>query len=257
MAKNKSKQQKNVLISFISIVFIIALWWVVAETIFKNTGIIPSPIKTANIIWQEILKDTFFLAIINTLFKAFVSFAVSFILAFFLALWASHSNIVKQLIRPFVTITRSIPTIALVLILLLIVGSNMLLIVVAFIVIFPLCYENMLTAFNSVDTRLITMCKTFNISKTRQITNVYLPSMMPYIFSTFIAGFGLNIKVIISAEVLGLPSMSIGYLIMAAKSGYDFGICFAWLVIAVILSFICELLIRWLGRLCMAYKYVV
>jgi NitT/TauT family transport system permease protein len=126
---------------------------------------------------------------------------------------------------------------------------------VAFLVVFPLCYENMRAAINETDKRLITMAKVFQVPKWRQITGIYLPAMLPFIFSSIIAGFGLNIKVVISAEVMGLPSMSIGYQILSAKQGLSFGVSFAWLVIAVLLSLICEIILRLIGRLCMPYKY--
>jgi len=99
------------------------------------------------------------------------------------------------------------------------------------------------------------MAKVFKIPKWRQITGIYLPAMLPFVFSSIIAGFGLNIKVVISAEVMGLPSMSIGHLILSARQGFNFSVSFAWLVIAVILSLVCESILRLIGRLCMPYKY--
>jgi len=127
--------------------------------------------------------------------------------------------------------------------------------VVAFLVVFPLCYENMRTAINETDKKLITMAKVFRIPKWRQVTGIYIPAMLPFVFSSIIAGFGLNIKVVISAEVMGLPAMSIGHLILSARQGFNFGVSFAWLVIAVVLSLVCENILRMTGRLCMPYKY--
>jgi NitT/TauT family transport system permease protein len=147
------------------------------------------------------------------------------------------------------------PTIALILILLLTVGSAMLPIVVSFLVVFPLCYQNMHTAVSEIDKKLILMAKVFKVPAARQISGIYLPAMLPYIFSSVIAGFGLNIKVVISAEVMGLPSMSIGYLILSAKQGFNFGLSFAWLVIAVVVSLICEVALYGISRLCMPYRY--
>jgi ABC-type nitrate/sulfonate/bicarbonate transport system permease component len=76
---------------------------------------------------------------------------------------------------------------------------------------------------------------------------------LPYIFSATVAGFGLNIKVVIAAEVMGLPNVSIGYYIMTAQQGMDFTRSFAWLVIAVVLSFVCERILKWFARICMPH----
>ncbi|MDR0219821.1 MAG: ABC transporter permease subunit, partial [Lachnospiraceae bacterium] len=167
---------------------------------------------------------------------------------------AYFHEFIGLMLNPFIVLCRSMPTMALVLILLLAVGSDLLPVVVACLVVFPLCYENMRAAINETDKMLITMAKAFKVPKWRQITGIYLPAMLPYIFSSIIAGFGLNIKVVISAEVMGLPSMSIGYMILSAKQSVNFGVSFAWLVIAVILSLICETVLRLVGRLCMPWR---
>ena len=252
MLNNKIKELLFLILSFS---IIIALWWILAETRYKQTGIIPTPINTFRIIEEEMQKDSFFKAILHTLERSFISFFISFFFAIVLAAFAHFKRFIGNMLNPFVVLCRSMPTMALVLILLLTVGSNMLPAVVAFLVVFPLCYENMRAAITETDKKLITMAKVFKIPKWRQVTGIYIPAMLPFVFSSIIAGFGLNIKVVISAEVMGLPSMSIGYLILSARQGFNFGISFAWLIIAVILSLICESILRLTGRLCMPYKY--
>jgi len=243
------------LLSILSFIIIVVLWWVLAETRFQQTGIIPTPIDTLRIISDEMLKDSFFEAIFSTLWRSFISFFISFIAGSVLATLGFFKKFVDIMLNPFIVVCRSMPTMALVLILLLVVGSNMLPTVIAFLVVFPLCYENMKAAISETDKKLIIMAKVFKIPKWRQITGIYIPAMLPLIFSSIIAGFGLNIKVVISAEVMGLPSMSIGHLILSARQGFNFGVSFAWLVIAVLLSLICEGILRLIGRLCMPYKY--
>ena len=252
MSKDKIKDS---LFFLLSVLIIIVLWWVLAETRFKQAGIIPTPIDTIRIIQEEMRKDSFSKAIFSTLERSLISFLISFAAASVLAALAHFKRFVGSMLSPFIVLCRSMPTMALILILLLVVGSNMLPTVVAFLVVFPLCYENMRAAINETDRKLITMAKIFKISKWRQAVGIYIPAMLPFVFSSVIAGFGLNIKVVISAEVMGLPAMSIGHLILSARQGFNFGVSFAWLVIAVILSLACESVLRLLRRLCMPYKY--
>jgi len=246
---------KKFLYSILSLSIIVMVWWIIAETRFQQTGIVPTPVDTFRIIGEEMRKDSFFEAIFQTLVRSLYSFVISFVIGSVLAILAHFVKFIGIMLNPFIAICRSMPTMALVLILLLTVGSNMLPIVVAFLVVFPLCYENMRTAIMETDKKLITMARVFKIPRWRQLTGIYIPSMLPFVFSSIIAGFGLNIKVVISAEVMGLPSMSIGYLILFARQGFDFGVSFAWLVIAVILSLLCESVLRIIRRLCMPYKY--
>jgi len=252
MIKNKSKEFS---LSTLSFIIIIVVWWIIAETRFEQTGIVPTPMDTFRIIGDEMQRDSFFEAIFSTLERSFVSFFISFVCGSVLAVLAHFKKFIGIMINPFIVLCRAMPTIALILILLLVVGSNMLPVTVAFLVVFPLCYENMRAAIGETDKKLITMAEVFKLSRWQQITGIYLPAMLPFIFSSIIAGFGLNIKVVISAEVMGLPAMSIGHMILTARQGFDFGVSFAWLVIAVILSLICESVLRVISRLCMPYKY--
>jgi len=249
------RSKPGFIFSILSFLIIVTLWWILAETRFKQTGIIPSPIGTLRIIGEEMQKDSFFAALLSTLERSFVSFFISFSAASILAIAAFHKKYIDHILNPFIVLCRSMPTMALILILLLTVGSRMLPVVVAFLVVFPLCYENMRTAIGETDPKLLAMAKVFKVPKIRQITGIYIPAMLPFVFSSIIAGFGLNIKVVIAAEVMGLPSVSIGYLILLAKQSFNFGASFAWLVIAVIVSLICESILRIIQRLCMPYKY--
>ncbi|MCL2062436.1 MAG: ABC transporter permease subunit [Firmicutes bacterium] len=255
MKLRKKKSKYDFLFTLLGVCILIAVWWILAETTFKQTGIIPSPPKTLQIAAEQMQKPDFFKAIFSTLLRSLLSFLVSFAAAAVFALLAHHKKFVGKILNPFIAICRAVPTVALVLILLLTVGSSLLPAVVSFLVVFPLCYEHMHTAFSEVDPKLINMAKVFKMPKARQISGIYIPAMLPYVFSSLIAGFGLNIKVVISAEVLGLPTLSIGYLISNANAGLEWGVAFAWLVIAVFLSLVCEGILRIVRRLCMPYKY--
>jgi len=251
----RQSKRIKVLATVVSFAIIVAIWWVLAETRFRLTGVIPSPARTLQIIWEEMQRDSFFEAVFSTMERAFISFFVSFVSASVLAIAAHYKKVISYLLDPFIILCRAMPTMPLILILLITVGSRMLPIVVAFLVVFPLCYENMRAAIAETDTRLITMARVFKVPKMQQITGIYIPGMLPLIFSSIIAGFGLNIKVVISAEVMGLPAMSIGHLILFAQQGFNFGVSFAWLVVAVILCLVCESALRITQRLCMPYKY--
>ena len=247
------KKNKQYIFSVISFLIILVSWWVASLTLMPHLGIIPSPVETFRIIGEEIRKDNFFPAVFSTLYTSFVSFLVAFLLGIFLAIVASFKTSIGIILSPIIAIFRAMPTMGVVLILLIIVGGQTP-IFVALLIIFPMCYENMRAAIAETNPQLIKMAKVFKVPKWRQITSIYLPGMSPLIFSSIIAGFGLNIKVVISAEIMGFPSMSIGHLMLAARQGFNFDIMFAWLVIAVILSLICEGILRIIARLCMPFN---
>jgi NitT/TauT family transport system permease protein len=256
--KNKTSKLSylNIIVyPLISIIVVLVLWTILSLTLNSSIKIILNPWETWLGILAEGKKPTFWKAIGGTLGKSLFSFVVSFVTALVFALLAHRFTPFKKIINPIISIFRSIPTAAAVLILLLCVGGQALPIAVAILVVLPLSYQQLLTAIEGVNPQLIEMSKVFGISKARQLTNIYLPGILPSLLSAIIASFGLNIKVIIAAEVMGLPTVSIGYMILISKQGFDFGLAFIWLVIAVILSLICELILKVIARFLLPYKY--
>ena len=256
MRQIKAEKFKKAGFTLASFAIIVGVWWLLAETSFKQSGIVPNPIKTLVIVGREMQKATFAAAIFSTLYRSFVSFLISFAAAVVFAMAANFLKCIDIMLKPFIAICRSMPTIVLVLILWIVLGSALLPIVVGFLVVFPMCYENMYTAIAETDKKLIAMANVFKVPKFRQVTGIYLPAMLPYVFASLIAGFGLNIKVLISAEVLAKPAMSIGLMIQLANSAGALDAAFAWLVIAVVLSLLCEGVLKGARRLCLPYGKV-
>ncbi|MDR2822683.1 MAG: ABC transporter permease subunit [Acholeplasmatales bacterium] len=239
----------------ISFLIILLLWTLLSLFVNQNVKVILDPIETVEKIGIEMKGKYFFKAIFGTLGKSFISFFISFTAALLLSVLSFNFKVVKRIISPVISIFRSIPTAAVILILLLCLGSKTLPIAVAILVVLPLSYQNILSGLENIDPNLIEMASTFKVSKFRQITNIYLPGALPSLLSSIISSFGLNIKVIIAAEVMGLPTVSIGYMILISKSGLEFDIAFVWLVISVLLSLFMEIILKIISRLLMPYKY--
>jgi NitT/TauT family transport system permease protein len=240
----------------IGALLIVGLWTCLSQIkAIKDSGVILTPLETVEAIKTEAVKPYFYDAVLGTLKRSFFSFLISFAAAAFFAVLSNFQKWIRRVINPFITVFRALPTAAIILILLLCIGGKTLPIAVAFLMVFPLVYQNLYAAIEGVDKNLLQMTRVFGMSKARRLLNIYLPGITPAVFSSLIASFGLNIKVVIAAEVMGLPTVSVGYMILISKQGFEFGTAFAWLVIAVIMSFVCECVLRIISRLAMPYKY--
>jgi NitT/TauT family transport system permease protein len=234
---------------------LIAVIWEGLSSQYSALGVVPPPLATLAYIRAEAGKAVFWEAIGNTLSRSLVSFFISFAAAALLAAAAHLRRGIKLAVAPLITVCRAMPTTAVILILLLCINSRYVPVAVAFLIVFPLCYENLFYALETVDRQLLDMAAVFRIPPSRRLSGIYLPAVIPAALSSIRAGAGLNIKVVIAAEILGLPSVSIGYSILSAKQGFAFSAAFAWLVIAVFLCFLCEMAVSAVERLCMPYKY--
>jgi NitT/TauT family transport system permease protein len=131
-------------------------------------------------------------------------FIGSFILALGFVIFGRLHKWVTYIMSPFITLFRALPTAVLMVLIavVLIPVLPLVPIVVAFFIIFPMLYEGMNGAINNVDKKNLEMANVFNVSKHNQIRNIYIPAILPYIFSSFVAAFGLTFKITIASQMV-------------------------------------------------------
>jgi ABC-type nitrate/sulfonate/bicarbonate transport system permease component len=122
-------------------------------------------------------------------------------------------------------------------------------------------YESITNAVNNVGKKQIEMANIFKVSKWEQFKNVYIPISTPYIFSSFVASFGLVFKIALASQMVQTwvtkqPDYpSVGMYIAWAIKNNQYDIVIAWGMIAIILSLIFELVIVKISRICIPSKF--
>jgi NitT/TauT family transport system permease protein len=205
-------------------------------------------------VFQELGKGHSWGAIWIAIAQALAAFLGSFLIASGLIIWSRYHHIVKYVIQPFIVLGRSLPTLALQILIATFCPLWLVSIVIPFMIVFPMTIESLTNAVDNVDVKLLEMANVFNVSRMDQIKKVYLPSITPYAFSTLIAGFGLTFKVVLASQVLnnGVPGYdSIGFIMVNANNNGHFDIIIAWAIIAITISLCFELILKSMGRICM------
>jgi NitT/TauT family transport system permease protein len=90
-----------------------------------------------------------------------------------------------------------------------------------------------------MDKSLIEMGVTFKAQRPLLIRKVYLPQLMPYIFSAFRYAFGVTWKIVALAETFGLK-YGIGYMFFFWFGQFNMEQVLAWIIMFVILMLILE-----------------
>lgn len=122
-----------------SVAALIAVWlvWIVAFRIIANDYILPSFSETAAALFQTLGEGAFWRAILNTLGRTLLAFAVSIVLGVGLALLARLFRGVRSFFAPLISILRTLPTMAVILILLIWTTPSVAPVIVAGLVLFP------------------------------------------------------------------------------------------------------------------------
>ena len=231
----------SVLVPIVTVLCIIIIWHIVAV----KTGdeiILPTPLRTLEEIGRLLGDGRFYKAFGLTLLRSVVAFFVSFFVAFLLAILSKINGVVKKIVKTIIPLLRSLPTIAIVLLLLLWTTSQIAPVVVTLLVVLPTTYTTLCEALEEVDYSLIEMCKTYGIGKKRIVFEVYIPIIMPTVLATIGSGLALNLKLMVAAEVLSQTVNSLGLLMNQSKIYFETATLLALVTLSVITGLVFEVL---------------
>jgi NitT/TauT family transport system permease protein len=113
---------------------------------------------------------------------------------------------------------------------------------------FPVICLNIIEGIRNVDKELIEMGSTYRVRSFRILTDVYLPSIGPYLTSGISNALGFGWRAIIIGEVLSQPQFGIGTMMQRAQIFLLVNELIAWTVIAIIISYLFESTVRMIEK---------
>lgn len=243
----KNKNFRELLYTMLSIIILLIFWKVVSLIIDKEI-LVPSPEKTFIEIINIIQSAYFIPSLVNTLKRALVGFIMAVGIGIFLGMMGGLFKPIYYLLRPIVLVNKAVPTMAMILLALIWLESEKAPVLVGFVVIFPIIYENVVQGIRNVDVKLIEMMKIYDVSRWDMIKELYIPSMRTYLYGAMTAAMGLNLKIIIAAEVLSQPRISMGTSFQIEKVNLNTAGVFAWSLITIVLAGVLEQTLRIMRR---------
>lgn len=101
-------------------------------------------------------------------------------------------------------------------------------------------YTNILEGIRQTDRKILEMAKVFRVNLRRQIRYIYVSQVLPYFLSACRLSLGMCWKAGVAAEVIGVPSGSIGEKLYNAKIYLNTPDLFAWTIVIIVISFVFE-----------------
>ena len=215
-----------------------------------------SPLETLARLAALVQEASFWKSIAYTVGKIMLGFALSCVLGVALAALAYRFLPVRQLLAPLTAAIKAVPVASFVILALLWVSSKNLSILISIMIGFPVIYLNTLNGLDSMDRKLIQMAQVFRVPLHKQIGVVYFNQVLPFLRTGLNVSVGLCWKSGVAAEVIGIPSGSIGQKLYNAKVYLETADLFCWTLVIVLLSVACEKLLmillnqaeRWASR---------
>lgn len=201
------------------IVAVLLLWYIVALATDSDL-IIPDPWSVIKLTVTLLGKGATYLALLNTLLRAIIAFAVSVGVALLLSLLVGVFPKSEFVVDAIVTVLRALPTIAIILVTLILFNSTVTPVVVAFLVAFPVAYSVFQREFVRNE-KLLQMCKVYDVTPSKKVKYVLFPLIRDELLSVVRDELPLCIKVVVAGEVLALPLSGIGSQMYVAKVNLD------------------------------------
>lgn len=222
-----------------AIVFWIAVWWIASIAIGEDL-FLPSPWSVFSTLLSLLVRPLFWYSAAFTLLRILSGFVIALVLALLFASIASQNGLFRIVIDPVVRIIRATPVASIVILALVWVSSENLSALISSMMVFPIVYTNVLKGIDETDRDLLEMAGSYHAGKLKRIRYIYVPSVLPYFLSSLSIALGLAWKSGIAAEVIGLPSGSIGERVYEAKIYLSTPDLFAWTVTVIVMAFLFE-----------------
>jgi len=212
-----------------------------------NQGILlASPVDVLVRLFGLIGEQDFWATVGFSFARISVGFIAGLMIGVALAILAARSEWVEILLSPLMVTIKTVPVASFIILALIWITSGKLSLFISFLMVLPVIYNNVLRGIKSIDPKMDEMADVYHLSWGRRFKYIWIPTIYPFLISACEIALGLAWKAGVAAEVIGIPTGSIGEKMYMSKVYLDSASLLAWTVIIVLISVLFEKLVIWL-----------
>ena len=222
----------------------IITWELLSKYQIINSFITSSPSNIIKTIIELYNQNNLFIHIYSTITEVLLSFTITSLLSFIIALILYSNETLSKILDPYLTVLNSLPKIALGPLIIIYLGANTKSIITMSILIsIILSTQNILNGFKNTNKNKIKLLKTLNASKKDIITKLVVPSNKKAIINSLKINVSMCLIGTIQGEFLTSKS-GIGYLIMYGTQVFNLNLVMSGIILLTIISYIMYLIIN-------------
>lgn len=226
------------------------LVWQAASMKLEQEILLASPVSVLKKLGELVCTGDFWRSAAFSCGRIGAGFVLALALGIVLAVLAHRFWVAAALLTPLMTVIKSTPVASFIILCLIWIPSKNLSVFISFLMVLPVVYTNLLTGIGQTDRKLLEMADVFSVPLRKRVFTIYLSQVLPYLVTACTLGLGLCWKAGVAAEVIGVPSGSIGEKLYHAKVYLNTPDLFAWTIVIIAISFLFEKCFLWLlGRL--------
>jgi len=222
-----------------AVLFWLAVWQLVS-TMLGSEILLVSPAGVLLRLWQLLPTADFWRAVFVSSFRISLGFLLAAAASILLGCGACCCKRIKELIAPAMLAIKSVPVASFIILALVWFSSKTLSTLISFLMVLPVLYSSVVSGIINCDKQMLEMAKVFKMPLFRRVRYIYIPQALPFFKSGCTAALGLCWKAGIAAEVIGMPTGSVGERLQQAKVYLDTPDLFAWTLVIVAVSMLFE-----------------
>ena len=166
-----------------------------------------------------------------TLWRIVVGFSLAFAIACSLGIVAARSVIFRAFLEPAIVLGLTVPGLVWALLCVIWFGVSLWTAIVSIALgTSPALILSIIQGVQSVDAQVVEMAHVFRLPRSAKLRYIWLPSLVPYLFSGARLGFSLAWKVIVLVELFGL-SNGVGYQLQLRVQLQNVAGVIAWTIV--------------------------
>ena len=221
--------------------------WQTCAVLADSELLLPSPLVTLRAICRLATEKSFYADAAWTIARCMIAMLLSLGAGMTAALAAYKHPAIRDFLKLPVSFFKSVPVMAMIIYVILLVSSNWVAIIVCFMMCFPIVYTNVLCGLDSVSAEYLELAEVYRLPEKQKRQLIYLPAIRQDISAALRLVCGISWKAVIAAEVLSIPDFSLGYEMMNAKYYLETDKLFAYIIAIVVLSLLFERLVMGLA----------
>jgi NitT/TauT family transport system permease protein len=217
---------------------LLVLWWLAAQRV--PAFILPGIGKTWDALRELVASGTFTEDLSITLYRVVSGFVLAALVGTPLGILLGSNRRLGHYFEPVLSVLNTVSAAIWAIFALIWFGiSNGTTIFVVFMEAMPLILTNVWQGSQSVNAEYVELARSFQMSRAKVMTKIYLPTVLPYFFSGARLAFGFGWRVSLVAETIG-SSNGVGYRLRQAADLVQTDQVFAWTLTLICLMVLLE-----------------
>ncbi|GAA4595040.1 taurine ABC transporter permease TauC [Planotetraspora phitsanulokensis] len=240
---------KNVGITVVNLAVFFVIWELVARAEVINSLFFPRASDMFAALFNGFADGTIWPQLSHSLTNFLIGLAISAAIGIPVGLLMGASKIADLILSPYVWAMTSLPRVALIPLLILIMGfgNSMQLTIIVLSAVFPIMV-NCMAGVKTVEPSLVRAGVVFGASRLQIYLKVILPYTLPFVISGVNQGIARGLVGMLIGELLGGGGNGLGFLLDRAGEQFDAPMLYATLILLAVMSVGLVQAMRWLEQ---------